>query len=407
MRNIAGLTCLCFLSLVAVLAAGSAERHAVVISTNDSADPAIDTGADPSLPPLPAGVDKLTARIQQLQTIAAELKKARTLYTEKHPRVVKLTEAMKLLGKPLASDIAAKLDKLQAADTKLAAIHKEAHPQRQALAKQIALLRKAQASLPAVPVVPPRELTLDLGKGISMKLVLIPAGKFLMGSPDSEKGRSPNEGPQHEVMITKPFYMGIYEVTQAQYEQVTGKNPSSFKGAQNPVEHVSCDDATEFCKKLSQKTGKMVSLPTEAQWEYACRSGSKTRFHFGDRDEDLSDYGWWGYDKGNSDKQTHPVGGKKPNAFGLHDMHGNVWEWCSDWYVDSYANLPTGQAGAKNQDPSGPNSGTLRVLRGGGWDIKPAICRSARRVRRSPDLRLGDSGFRVSVALPAGQAGLK
>ncbi|MCY2926365.1 MAG: formylglycine-generating enzyme family protein, partial [Planctomycetota bacterium] len=204
---------------------------------------------------------------------------------------------------------------------------------------------------------PPKELTLDLGNKVTMKLVLIPAGKFMMGSPETEKDRQPDEGPQHEVTISKPFYMGVYEVTQAQYEAVMGTNPSAFKGSENPVEQVSWDDAVEFCKALSAKTGKAVRLPTEPQWEYACRAGTKTRFGFGDDDTDLRDYAWF---SGHSLSKTHPVGEQEPNAWGLYDMHGNVWEWCSDYYADSYAN-------AKTTDPQGPGSGTDRVLRGGGW----------------------------------------
>jgi formylglycine-generating enzyme required for sulfatase activity len=236
---------------------------------------------------------------------------------------------------------------------------------------------------------PAKELILDLGSNVSMKLVLIPAGKFLMGSPDGEPNRFPDEGPQHEVTISKPFYMGVYTVTQEQYEQVMGKNPSSFKGPQNPVETVSWDDAVEFCKKLSQKRGRAVSLPTEAQWEYACRAGSKSRFSFGDDDDKLGDYAWYWK---NSDSKTHPVGQKKPNDFGLYDMHGNVWQWCSDWYTESYAN-------AGKTDPTGPASGSIRVLRGGSWCHYPLICRSAYRYGLTPDLRGSLIGFRVSVDL--------
>ena len=200
-----------------------------------------------------------------------------------------------------------------------------------------------------------------LGGGITMKLVLIPAGKFMMGSPDSEQGRNKSEGPQHEVVISKPFYMGVTEVTQAQYEAVMGTNPSNFKDATNPVEMVSLTDATEFCKKLSEKTGQAVRLPTEAEWEYACRAGSNTRFSFGDSDSILGDYAWW---QSNSGGKTHPVGQKKPNAWGLYDMHGNVWEWCANW-LGSYS---SGSA----TDPRGPGSGGYRVLRGGSWSSRDA-----------------------------------
>ncbi len=249
-------------------------------------------------------------------------------------------------------------------------------------------------------------ISLDLGKAVTMELVLIPAGKFTMGSPDSEEGRSSSEGPQHEVTISKPFYMGAHEVTQEQYEAVIGSHPSKshFIGATNPVEMVSWEDAVAFCHALFRKTGKTVNLPTEAQWEYACRAGSKTRFSFSDSDAYLHRYGnycdksntdylWW-QDKAHNDghDKTASVGSFWSNAFGLYDMHGNVWEWCNDWYADSYAN-------AKNVDPAGPDSGSLRVLRGGGWGRAPALCRSAFRYGGTRAFRYLHVGFRVSVDL--------
>ena len=232
-----------------------------------------------------------------------------------------------------------------------------------------------------------KELTLDLGGGVTMKLVLIPAGKFMMGSPESEKGRDENEGPQHEVTISKPFYMGVTEVTQAQYEAVMGTNPSHFKGATNPVEMVSWNDATEFCKKLSEKTGQTVRLPTEAEWEYACRAGSKTRFSFGDADEGLGDYAWYNANSGNT---THPVGQKKPNAWGLYDMHGNVWEWCADWFGD----YPKGAV----TDPRVRRPVQMRVLRGGSWYGDAGECRSGYRSWTTPIDRNDNGGFRVVVS---------
>jgi len=218
------------------------------------------------------------------------------------------------------------------------------------------------------------ETALDLGDGVSMRLTLIPAGKFMMGSPQDEKDRQSDEGPQHEVTITRPFYMGVFEVTQEQYEKITGKHPSPLQGATRPAERVSWDDALEFCRMLSSRTGMTVSLPTEAQWEYACRAGTKTRFSFGDNDADVGDYAWY-FENGGL--KTHPVGEKKPNAFGLYDMHGNVWEWCSDWYEGSY------QA---NQDPMGPDTGRFRVLRGGSFISRQESLRSA---SRDGDLSVG------------------
>ena len=259
------------------------------------------------------------------------------------------------------------------------------------------------------------ETVLDLGNNVQMRLVLIPAGKFMMGSPATEAGRGSNEGPQHEVTISKPFYMGVFEVTQEQYEQVMGVNPSDFKGAKNPVENVSWDDAVKFCKKLSARTGKTAQLPTEAQWEYACRAGTTTAFHTGDALKPgqanaafpkTSNPGVWDRIMAWVGKflpqkaatiPTTPAGSFPPNGFGLYDMHGNVLEWCSDWCAASYANLPAGQAGAKNQDPTGPDSGACRVLRGGCWDFIPQFCRSADRYRFSPDFRYLDFGFRVVV----------
>ncbi|HOD80927.1 MAG: Serine/threonine-protein kinase pkn1 [Planctomycetes bacterium ADurb.Bin126] len=260
------------------------------------------------------------------------------------------------------------------------------------------------------PLPDERTLTLDLGKDVTMKLVLIPPGKFLMGSPDSDKDACDDEKPQHEVTISKPFYMGVYEVTQAQYEAMMGKNPSEFKGRDRPVENLSWQDAVKFCKEMSAKTGKTVRLPTEAEWEYACRAGTTTRFSFGDDGADLHQFGnycdrsctfpWRGKkDAAHSDghDRTAPVGSFKPNPFGLYDMHGNVWEWCSDWYAESYAKLPAGEAGGKTVDPTGPTSGTKRVLRSGCWHmVGPSMCRSAVR-RTNPGYNCYQEGFRVVV----------
>jgi formylglycine-generating enzyme required for sulfatase activity len=206
----------------------------------------------------------------------------------------------------------------------------------------------------------PASLTLDLGSGVTMKLVLIRAGKFVMGSPDSEQGRAANEGPQHGVVITKPFYMGVTEVTQAQYEAVMGTNPSAFKGPANPVDSVKWYETVHFCRKLSEMTGKAVRLPTEAEWEYACRAGTKTRFSFGDSEGALGDYAWY---MGNSGNKTQPVGRKKPNPWGLYDMHGNVAEWCADWYGPYSSEAST--------DPQAVGDSRVsegrRVVRGGAY----------------------------------------
>jgi formylglycine-generating enzyme required for sulfatase activity len=242
-------------------------------------------------------------------------------------------------------------------------------------------------------------VTFDLGDEVTMKLVLIPAGKFMMGSPKDENDRSFDEGPQHEVTLTKPFYMGIYSVTQPQWKAVMRTEPWKGRefvkeGATFPATCIGWDDATEFCKTLSGAAGKMVRLPTEAEREHSTRAGTKTRFYYGD-DPDfakLSDYTWWA---GNAwavgEKYAHPVGQKKPNDWGLYDMHGNIYEWCSDRYGDSYAK-------AEDTDPQGPATSPsflLRVLRGGSCFDNRGACRSARRFFADPDRSFNSFGFRV------------
>ena len=238
---------------------------------------------------------------------------------------------------------------------------------------------------------------------IGMKLVLIPKETFQMGSPIEEAGADDDEA-QHQVTISKDYYLGVTEVTQGQYEKVMGTNPSYFQkrvirksdSSMYPVEQVSWEDAVEFCKRLSdlpeeKAASRVYRLPTEAEWEYACRAGSKTAYSFGEGSKSLGDYAWF---DGNSNTQTHPVGEKKANAWGLYDMHGNVWEWCSDWYGE----YPKGAV----SDPVGPREGSSRVLRGGCWLIGAADCRSAVRSRRYPSNRdYNDFGFRVALS-PSG-----
>ena len=210
--------------------------------------------------------------------------------------------------------------------------------------------------------------TLDLGGGVKLEVVLIPAGKFIMGSQEREKLKYNNAKP-HEVTISHPFYMGKYVVTQDQYLEVMKNNPSIFKGMKNPVEHISWNDTKWFCKRVSEKSGKTVRLPTEAEWEYACRAGSTSEVYFSNS-ESLDDYAWYSY---NSNGTTHAVGEKKPNAWGLYDMYGNVTEWCQDWYGE-YA---TGAA----TDPTGPGpaNDAGHVLRGGAWQYNGASCQSTSR----------------------------
>jgi formylglycine-generating enzyme required for sulfatase activity len=236
-----------------------------------------------------------------------------------------------------------------------------------------------------------KQIAVDLGQGVKLEMVLIPAGEFLMGSPASDKTASREEKPQHRVRITKPFYLGKYPVTQEQWEAVTGSNPSYFQGPKNPVEQVSWDACQQFLDKLNRRQGNQAGsfqLPTEAQWEYACRAGSTTKYCFGDDESGLGEYAWYGP---NSDNKTHPVGEKKPNAWGLYDMHGNVWEWCRDWYdIGYYAKSPT-------DDPTGPDKGWWRAQRGGGWVPPAKLLRSANRGHNGPASHGSAQGLRVSL----------
>ncbi|NET27211.1 bifunctional serine/threonine-protein kinase/formylglycine-generating enzyme family protein [Okeania sp. SIO1I7] len=230
--------------------------------------------------------------------------------------------------------------------------------------------------------------------GVSLEMVKIPAGRFLMGSPETEAKRSDWESPQHNVDVPE-FFMGKYPVTQAQWQAVMGNNTSSFKGANRPVENVSWNDATEFCQKLSQITGKKYSLPSESQWEYACRARTSTPFYFGETiTSELANY------RGSSTYADEPpgiyrdkttdVGIFPPNAFGLYDMHGNLLEWCQDVWHSNYNGLPiNGSAWETGGDSN------RRVLRGGCWFFYSWYCRSAGRYYDSTDDRNYDRGFRV------------
>ncbi len=249
----------------------------------------------------------------------------------------------------------------------------------------------------------PKEITNTLG----MKLVLIPAGEFLMGSPASDNYATFDEQPTHQVRITRPFYLGVHEVTQGQYRAVAGQNPSHLKGSDDlPVESVSWSDAIAFCNKLSEREGLKpyyqvggglhgggdgYRLPTEAEWEYACRAGSTTRYCFGDDAANLGGFAWYG---DNSNVKTHPVGQKRPNDWGLCDMYGNVWEWCWDWHDASYYRQ------SPHADPLGPPQTANRVDRGGSWGSDPDLCRSASRFRGDPATRDSHLGFRVARVQP-------
>jgi formylglycine-generating enzyme required for sulfatase activity len=258
---------------------------------------------------------------------------------------------------------------------------------------------------------PARELTNTIG----MKLVLIPAGEFLMGSPGLVRAAYSNQTLQHRVRITRPFYLGVHEVTQGQYRSVTGQSPSKFKGSDDlPVEQVSWNDAVAFCNRLSEQErlapyykvagteailrgedevtilgGEGYRLPTEAEWEYACRAGSTSRYCYGDDAASLGDYAWY---FGNSDGGTSPVGQKRPNAFGLYDMHGNVFEWCWDKYDEGYYGR------SPDADPAGPSQsrGFVRVIRGGSWSNDANFVLSAYRDGTTPFNQHFKYGFRVA-----------
>ena len=223
--------------------------------------------------------------------------------------------------------------------------------------------------------------------GIGMEFVYIKPGTFMMGSPSNESGRDSIER-QHRVTISSAFYMQTTEVTQGQWKAVMGNNPSIFKGDNRPVENVSWNDANKFIRKLNRKEGTdRYRLPTEAEWEYACRAGTTTRFRFGDSDSRLSNYAWY---SNNSSSKTHPVAQKKPNVWGLYDMHGNVWEWCQDRYGDYPACHVT--------NPTGPSSGVDCFVRGGSWNVAVWYMRSAGRHRHTPVNRCDSIGFRVARA---------
>jgi formylglycine-generating enzyme len=302
---------------------------------------------------------------------------------------------------------------------------------------------------------PPKKLAIDLGGGVKMEMTLIPAGEFMMGSGESAEDTAAffnktygkdlvqadyfkDEHPQHRVRITKPFYLGTYHVTRGQFRQFVadaghktdaekGEKPGAYgwdpdkkafvfnekyswrnagfeQTDEHPVVNVSWNDAVEYCKWLSKKEGQTYRLPTEAEWEYACRAGTTTRYYSGDDPETLAEVGnvadatakanfpdWpWTIKASDGYVFTAPVGKFKPNAFGLYDMHGNAWQWCADWYGGEY------YAKSPADDPTGPDSGDGRVLRGGSWDLWPNRGRSADRDWIGPFIRCSISGFRVA-----------
>ena len=257
---------------------------------------------------------------------------------------------------------------------------------------------------------------------LDLELMLIPSGRFVMGSPPGELGRNDSEGPQHEVTLGA-FLMGRYPVTQGQWRVIANRqdlqinrpldsNPSSFKGDNHPVEKISWYEAVEFCDRLSALTGREYRLPSEAEWEYACRAGTTTPFHLGEtittdvanyRGEDDQPFGWLSHygvgPKGIYRKITTPVNYFHPlaNRFGLSDMHGNVLEWCLDHYHNSYAGAPSDGSAWVDVEAE---ENKPRILRGGSWSYTPRSCRCAYRVYFYPDYRNYNFGFRVVCAPP-------
>jgi formylglycine-generating enzyme required for sulfatase activity len=247
----------------------------------------------------------------------------------------------------------------------------------------------------------------DLGNGVVLEMVYIPGGTFMMGSPATKANRYDGESPQHQVTVPA-FYAGKYPITQEQWQAVIGgNNPPNFKGAKHPVEYVYWEGAVNFCQQLSEKTGKNYRLPSEAEWEYACRAGTTTAFHFGETiTPDLVNYHghlpYAGAPKGLFRQETTSVGSFPPNAFGLYDMHGNVWEWCQDRWHNNYDGAPS-NGNAWETRTSG-NYG--RVLRGGSWGTHAFFCRAAS--RRYDSGQIPHLGFRVAafVQLPVSPSSL-
>ncbi len=265
------------------------------------------------------------------------------------------------------------------------------HPERERQQARIVELLSAGVR-PCVP-----RQTVTLAEGVDMTFAWIPPGTFLMGSPEGEADRFEDE-MQHRVTLSRGFYLGIHAVTQAQWQAVMGDNPSRFRGKKRPVEMVSWEDCQAFCTKLSERDGKHCGLPSEAEWEYACRAGTTTPFHFGETiSTDQANYnGNYPYNKGEKGEyrnRTMSVGSFPPNAWGLFDMHGNVWEWCQDEYT-SYEDQNT--KSILDTENKGENA---RVLRGGSWYYYAWNCRAASRSRDAPGYRYGINGFRVAFRL--------
>jgi len=242
------------------------------------------------------------------------------------------------------------------------------------------------------PVEPEPQLKIDLGEHVVIEMVLIEPGELNMGSPAADAGIYYDQMPPHRVKITRPFYLGASQVTQGQWRAVMSKNPSYFQGSDRlPVENVSWEDCQGFIARLNRMVpGGGFRLPTEAEWEYACRAGTATRFSFGNDDAQLSEYAWYAE---NSENKTHEVATRKPNPWKLFDMHGNVRQWCQDWYAEDYYGV------SPSEDPQGPPAGGAlpqRVARGGSWIQYPGQCRSAFRSNAGPEQIDNDLGVRLA-----------
>ena len=268
------------------------------------------------------------------------------------------------------------------------------------LAGATTLVVRGRNRLPAAPAPdgPVTSLVLDLGKGVGLELVRVNPGDFVMGSPASETGHDPSESPQRKVHVGRAIFMGKFEVTQGQYQAVMGLNQGTFKeDPRRAIDNISWTDGVKFCKYVSERTGRTVRLPTEAEWEYACRAGSDTAFAFGDtlRAQDAV-FNWSKVDAA-AGKPDRPavVDTTRPNAWGLYGMHGNVWEWCQDAFADGYAAHSGTQAAVPAANPQ--SAEVDYVYRGGSWRSGPAECRSAVRFAGSGELRSDVMGFRVVV----------
>ncbi len=267
-------------------------------------------------------------------------------------------------------------------------------PRTPATATEAQALQADTASRLGLPV----EKTIQLRNGVTMDFILIPAGEFHMGSKKEHK-RDWDEGPVHHVKITKPFYLGKYEVTQLQYETMVGKNPKSeFHGDQLPIENVEWPQAVMFCNAAGGITGTKLRLPTEAEWEYACRAGTDTEFYTGNKIEP-GDANFDSVEAYNKSKKQRPldrtakVGSYPPNPFGLYDMHGNVWEWCADKYDSKYYKVSPAEDPHRKQDEGS------RVVRGGSWNNLPQKIRSANRSKRRESSDRKSLGFRVVMEI--------